>query len=85
MLVPVMIALSKAAGVDPVPAAIGATLGSNWGFMMPISNPSNAIVYGSGMVRITTMLRAGVFFDILGGLLLWVGLRIMLPLVGLAH
>jgi sodium-dependent dicarboxylate transporter 2/3/5 len=85
MLVPVMIALSRAAGVDPVPAAIGVTLGASWGFMMPISTPCNAIVYGSGMVKITSMIRAGLVFDILGGLLLWVGLRVMLPLVGLAH
>jgi sodium-dependent dicarboxylate transporter 2/3/5 len=85
MLVPVMIALANAAGVDPVPAAIGATLGASWGFMMPLSNPSNAIVYGSGMVKMTSMLRAGVVFDILGGLLLWGGLRIMLPFVGLAQ
>jgi sodium-dependent dicarboxylate transporter 2/3/5 len=52
--------------------------------MLPVSTPPNAIVYGSGMVPITKMLRAGVLFDILGGLTLWLGLRILLPLVGLA-
>jgi sodium-dependent dicarboxylate transporter 2/3/5 len=52
--------------------------------MLPVSTPPNAIVYGSGMIPITKMIRAGIFFDILGGLLLWVGLRILLPLVGLA-
>jgi hypothetical protein len=36
------------------------------------------------MIPITKMIRAGFIFDILGGLLLWVGLRILLPLVGLA-
>jgi hypothetical protein len=30
------------------------------------------------------MIRAGFLFDIFGGILLWVGLRILLPLVGLA-
>jgi hypothetical protein len=30
------------------------------------------------------MIRAGVLFDIFGGLFIWVGLRILLPLVGLA-
>jgi hypothetical protein len=29
------------------------------------------------------MIRAGIFFDLLGGIALWVGLCIMLPLVGL--
>jgi sodium-dependent dicarboxylate transporter 2/3/5 len=84
MVVPVIISLSMAAGVNPVPPAIGATLGASWGFMLPVSTPPNAIVYGSGMVPITKMLRAGVLFDILGGLVLWLGLRILLPLVGLA-
>ena len=84
MVVPVMISLSIAAGVNPVPPAIGATLGASWGFMLPVSTPPNAIVYGSGMIPITKMIRAGIWFDILGGLLLWVGLRVLLPIVGLA-
>jgi sodium-dependent dicarboxylate transporter 2/3/5 len=83
MVVPVMIALAQAAGVDPIPPALGATLGASWGFMMPVSTPPNAIVYGSGMVPITAMIRAGIFFDVLGGLIIWAGLYILLPLVGL--
>jgi sodium-dependent dicarboxylate transporter 2/3/5 len=84
MVVPVMIALAQAAGVDPIPPAIGATLGASWGFMLPVSTPPNAIVYGSGMVRITQMIRAGVLFDLCGGLVIWGGLYLLLPLVGLA-
>jgi sodium-dependent dicarboxylate transporter 2/3/5 len=84
MVVPVMIALAQAAGVDPIPPAIGATLGASWGFMMPVSTPPNAIVYGSGMVPITKMIRAGILYDIIGGMALWIGLYILLPLVGLS-
>jgi len=73
-----------AAGVNPIPPAIGATLGASWGFMLPVSTPPNAIVYGSGMVPITKMIRAGFFYDVLGGILIWIGLRIMLLIVGLA-
>jgi sodium-dependent dicarboxylate transporter 2/3/5 len=83
MVVPVIISLSIAAGINPVPPAIGATLGASWGFMLPISTPPNAIVYGSGMVPIRKMIRAGIWFDIIGGLVIWLGLRIMLPLAGL--
>jgi hypothetical protein len=36
------------------------------------------------MVPITAMIRAGIFFDILGGLVIWAGLYILLPIVGLA-
>ena len=84
MVVPVMIALSQAAGVDPIPPAIGATLGASWGFMFPVSTPPNAIVYGSGMVPITKMVKAGILYDIVGGLAIWAGLFLLLPLVGLA-
>lgn len=84
MVVPVIIALAVAAGVNPLPPAIGATLGASWGFMLPVSTAPNAMVYGSGLVPITKMIRAGLLFDILGGLVIWVGLRILLPLVGLA-
>lgn len=84
MVVPVIISLAQAAGLNPVPPAIGATLGASWGFMLPVSTPPNAIVYGSGMIPITKMIRAGVLFDIGGGLIIWLGLRFLLPLLGLA-
>jgi sodium-dependent dicarboxylate transporter 2/3/5 len=83
MVVPVMISLAQAAGVNPIAPAIGATLGASWGFMMPVSTPPNAIVYGSGMVPILKMIRAGVFYDILGGLVIWAGLWLFLPMVSL--
>jgi sodium-dependent dicarboxylate transporter 2/3/5 len=84
MVVPVMISLCQSAQINPVPPALGATLAASWGFMLPVSTPPNAIVYGSGQVPITRMIRAGILFDLLGGMILWGGLRILLPLVGLA-
>ncbi len=84
MVVPVVISLALAAGLNPVPPALGAILGCSWGFMLPVSTPPNAIVYGSGLVPITKMVRAGLVFDVVGGLLIWAGLRLLLPLVGLA-
>jgi solute carrier family 13 (sodium-dependent dicarboxylate transporter), member 2/3/5 len=83
MVVPVMISLAQAANVNPIPPAIGTTLGANWSFMLPVSTPPSAIVCGSGMVPITKMIRAGIFFDILGGLVIWIRLRVLLPLVRL--
>ena len=82
MVIPVMIAISQAAGISPLPPALGACLGASFGFMLPVSTPPNAIVYGSGMVPILAMLRAGVIFDILGFITIWTGLRILCPLLG---
>jgi sodium-dependent dicarboxylate transporter 2/3/5 len=49
-----------------------------------VSTPPNAIVYGSGLIPIPKMMRAGVLFDVLGLIIIWVGLRVMCPVLGLA-
>jgi sodium-dependent dicarboxylate transporter 2/3/5 len=85
MLVPVVIAIAQAAGVNPVPPALGACFGANYGFMLPVSVPPNAIVYSSGLVPITKMMRAGILFDILGFFLVLGSLRVLCPLLGLGQ
>ena len=66
IIVPTAIAISKAAGVDPLEPALGATLGASLGFMMPISTPPNAIVYSSGYIPIGAMMRNGFVLDVVG-------------------
>ncbi len=83
MVIPVVIALAQAAQVDPVPPALGACFGASYGFMLPVSVPPNAIVYSSGLVPITKMMRAGVLFDLLGFFIIFGSLRVLCPLVGL--
>jgi sodium-dependent dicarboxylate transporter 2/3/5 len=65
MIVPVAIAVSRAAGLDPLQPALGATLGASVCFMLPISTPPNAIAYSSGHVPIGTMMKYGVSLSIL--------------------
>jgi sodium-dependent dicarboxylate transporter 2/3/5 len=64
MIVPVAIAVAQAAGVRAVEPALGATLGASMGFMMPISTAPNAIVYSSGFIPITAMMRYGIVLDV---------------------
>lgn len=84
MLIPVVIAIAQSAGVSPVPPALGACLGASLGFALPVSTPPNAIVYGTGMVPIRSMVRVGLLYDLLGAVLIWIVLRLLCPLVGLA-
>jgi sodium-dependent dicarboxylate transporter 2/3/5 len=83
VVVPTMMAVATALGVSPVPPALGAALGASFGFMLPVSTPPNAIVYGSGLVPLREMIRAGILLDVLGALLIWAGLRVLCPLLGL--
>ncbi|MGB9722087.1 MAG: SLC13 family permease [bacterium] len=81
MVIPIMISLSVAANVNPLVPALGACLGSSYGFMLPVSTPPNAIIYGSGYVPITRMIRAGIIFDFLGFLIILAGVFLLLPLI----
>ncbi|MBI4467155.1 MAG: DASS family sodium-coupled anion symporter [Acidobacteria bacterium] len=83
MVVPVAIAVAKAAGVSPLPPALGATLGASLAFVLPVSTPPNAIVYGSGRVPLLAMIRAGVLLDLLGFGVILLLLGWLCPLLGL--
>lgn len=84
MMVPVMISLATASGLNPLPPALGSAFGASLAFMFPVSTPPNAIVYGSGLIPITKMIRAGILISFSGGLVIWLILRLLLPLYGLA-
>ncbi len=81
MVVPVVIAFARSAGLDPVLPAIGATMGASLGFMLPVSTPCNAIVYGSGRIPLTAMMRYGIGLDLAGVLVVVLVLWLLGPFV----
>jgi sodium-dependent dicarboxylate transporter 2/3/5 len=81
MVVPVAIAVAQAAGVPPLEPALAACLGASMGFMLPVSTPPNAIVYGSGCVPITLMIRYGLLLDIAGFVVIVATVTWLVPLV----
>ncbi|GJL63265.1 MAG: SLC13 family permease [Nitrospirales bacterium] len=83
MLVPVVIAIAQAAGMSPIPPTLGACMGASLAFVLPVSTPPNAIVYGTGLVPVTNMVRAGLILDILGGVLIFSVLKVFCPIFGL--
>ncbi|WP_222593485.1 anion permease [Aeromicrobium flavum] len=48
-----------------------------------MSTPPNAIVYGTGMVPITRMLRSGIVFDVIGIVIIVAGVTVMANLLGI--
>ncbi|MGP4110443.1 SLC13 family permease [Streptomyces sp. 4N509B] len=82
VVVPIILPIAMAAGVDPFQAALAATFAASFGFMLPVSTPQNAIAYGSGLVSITRMIRSGITFDIVGAILIILFLPVMIDVVG---
>jgi sodium-dependent dicarboxylate transporter 2/3/5 len=84
MLAPLVLALSRELGVPPLPPLLAACFGASMGFMFPVGTPPNAIVYGTGLIPITSMMRVGVVVDVLGFFVIFAVLRLLCPLLGMA-
>ena len=82
VVVPIVLPIAMAANVDPFVPGLAATFAASFGFMLPVSTPQNAIVYGSGVVPITKMIRSGFSFDIIGAILILLILPLMVTIVG---
>ncbi len=81
LLIPVVIAASLQAGFDPVPPALAAALACSCAFVFPVSTPPNAIVFGTGRVPLTRMIRTGALIDLVTVGVIWTGMRLLTPLL----
>ncbi|HHN81547.1 MAG TPA: DASS family sodium-coupled anion symporter [Methanomicrobia archaeon] len=70
MLMPVMFALGTAMGRDPSAFMITAAVATSLVFMLPVATPPNAIVFGTGYVKIDKMAKTGIFLDMIG-IIVW--------------
>jgi sodium-dependent dicarboxylate transporter 2/3/5 len=59
-------AIALGLGFDPLLMTIPLTLAASCGFMMPVGTPPNAIAYGSGRITVGQMVRAGIWLNLIG-------------------
>ena len=78
LLAPIAISTAMSFGFSPIPVAVGLALSSSLGFMLPVSTPPNAIVYASGYVPMTKMIRSGFIIDMIGILVITIPVVILL-------
>ncbi|MEF2290538.1 DASS family sodium-coupled anion symporter [Virgibacillus dokdonensis] len=81
MMYPIMAALALALGVHPFVVMIAAGVASSCAFMLPVATPPNAVVFGSGYLRIPDMVKAGVALNIIGSILVTVAIYFLLPML----
>ncbi len=84
MLTPVVLSITAASGLNPIPPALAVAFGCGVPYLLPIATPPNAIVYGSGLVPITSMIKVGFVMCVAGFICMFALLRVMLPLLGFA-
>lgn len=63
---PLLAALASAIKVHPLLLMIPATLSASCAFMLPVATPPNAIIFGSGAVKMSDMMRSGILMNLIG-------------------
>jgi sodium-dependent dicarboxylate transporter 2/3/5 len=70
IFVPIVAAFAKTSGFDIVQMAIPLTLAASCAFMMPVGTPPNAIVFASGYIKMSQMVKVGFVLNIISILLI---------------
>ena len=65
-MLPILAALAPVLGVPPALLLLPTTIAASCAFMMPVGTPPNAIVFGTGLVRMPQMMKAGFWLNLCG-------------------
>ncbi|TCP96491.1 sodium-dependent dicarboxylate transporter 2/3/5 [Cricetibacter osteomyelitidis] len=65
LLVPIFISIAEAIGVPPIGLALIIGFGASCAFMLPVATPPNAIVFGSGQIKQSEMVKVGIWLNIM--------------------
>ena len=81
MLLPVRVTIALAIEVHPYFLLVSATLAASCAFMLPISTPPNAVVFGSGFLKIEDMFKNGVWMNLISIITITLVVYFTLPYV----
>lgn len=70
LVLPILARTAGAWDMAPLMVMIPATLAASCGFMLPIASPMQAIVFASGQLSVKQMVKAGIWMDLVGVVLL---------------
>ena len=79
MLLPILYPMSMTIDVHPFILMVSATVAASCAFMIPVATPPNAIVFGSGYLRIPDMVRVGIWMNLISIILLTLFVFFLLP------
>ncbi len=83
MIIPIVIAIARATHINPLPPVLGSAIGASFAFMLPVATPPNAIIYGSGLVPLTKMIKTGFWLNNVGIIIIWLVITYFAPFLGI--
>jgi sodium-dependent dicarboxylate transporter 2/3/5 len=81
MLLPILAPMALAFDINPYMLMVSATLAASCAFMLPVATPPNAVVFGSGYLRIPDMMKAGIWMNIISIFFITVMVYFLLPMI----
>ncbi|WP_242094010.1 SLC13 family permease [Aestuariivivens sediminicola] len=79
MLLPVLAPLALTIDIHPFILMVGAAVAASCAFMLPVATPPNAVVFGSGYLRIPDMVIKGFIMNLISILILTIFVFFLLP------
>lgn len=81
MLLPILAPMALNIDVHPYLLLVAATVAASCAFMLPVATPPNAVVFGSGYLRIPDMVRSGIWMNIMSIIILTMFVYFFLPVI----
>ncbi|TRO63327.1 SLC13 family permease [Christiangramia sabulilitoris] len=81
MLLPILAPIALQLDLNPYMLLVATTVAASCAFMLPVATPPNAVVFGSGYLRIPDMVRTGIWMNIISILFLTAMVYLMLPII----
>jgi len=70
LILPLIISLASKADCHPLLLMIPVTVSASCAFMLPVATPPNTIVFGSNRIKLATMMRTGIWLNLIGIILI---------------
>jgi len=81
MMLPVLAPLALTLGINPYLLMVACTSAASCAFMLPVATPPNAVVFGSGYLRIPDMVRTGFLMNMLSIIIMALAVYFFLPII----
>ncbi|KAK1874606.1 Solute carrier family 13 member 5 [Dissostichus eleginoides] len=66
LFLPILASMCQSISLNPLYVMIPCTLSASFAFMLPVATPPNAIVFSSGLLKVSDMAKAGIVMNVVG-------------------
>jgi sodium-dependent dicarboxylate transporter 2/3/5 len=78
IFIPVVFGIATNLGLNPILLGMPVAMGASMAFMFPVATPPNAIVFSSGQMKVSDMMKAGIALNIVSILLIYLFSRTLI-------